>query len=121
MRKIRSNKTDRLLSNVKTRPRYFMVAVLIAAGMGIIFPDSAFSKTIYANVSERTAVEPVMLVGAVEGISRNGCRIKVISETYRNDTIELNGKCPNSLRKGERVFGTFDGKNFVFMKKRGLR
>lgn len=97
-----------------------MIAVFIAAGMGIIFPYSAFSKTIYANVSEYTTVEPVMVAGTIAGIGRNGCRIKVISETYRNDMIKLNGKCPNSLRKGERVFGAFDGKNFVFIKRRGL-
>ncbi len=88
--------------------------------MGIIFPYSAFSKTIYANVSEYTTVEPVMLVGTIAAIDRNGCKIKVISETYRNDTIDLNGKCPNNLKKGERVFGVFDGKNFVFAKRRGL-
>ncbi len=98
-----------------------IIAILIAAGMGIISPDSAFSKTIYANVSEHTAMEPVMLVGTVAAIDRGGCKIKVISETYRNDTIDLNGKCPNNLRKSERVFGTFDGKNFVFMRRRGLR
>ncbi len=97
-----------------------MIAVLIAAGIGIISPDSAFSKMIYANVSNRTAMEPVMVVGTITDIGRSGCKIKVMSESYRNDTIELNGKCPNNLKKGERVFGAFDGKNFVFMRKRGL-
>jgi len=30
-----------------------IIAVLMAVGIGIIVPDSAFSKTIYANVSVR--------------------------------------------------------------------
>jgi len=62
-----------------------------------------------------------MIVGTITGIGRNECKIKVMSESYGNDTIELNGNCPNGLKKGERVFGAFDGKNFVFAKRKGLR
>ncbi len=96
------------------------LCIMLIISFGI-FSHSAFSKTIYANVSEYTAMEPVMLVGTIAGISRNGCEIKVMSESYRNDTINLNGKCPNNLKKGERIFGVFDGKNFVFTKRRGLK
>ena len=108
---------------MKNRFRILLIITgfLMAAGIGIISPDSAFSKTIYANVSNRAAMEPVMVVGTVVNAGRNGCRIKAMSESYRNDTIELNGKCPKNLKKGERVFGAFDGKNFVFMRRRGIR
>ena len=105
--------------NKRFKIRGIIRQIILIIGFGI-FSHSAFSKTIYANVSEYTTVEPVMIAGTIVSISENGCRIKVMSESYRNDTIELNGKCPNNLRKGKRVFGTFDGRNFVFMRRRGL-
>ena len=70
-----------------------MIAVLIAAGIGIISPDSAFSKMIHANVSNHTAMEPVIAVfyevhsGKVQGtiLSISSSSISIFNSATRSD------------------------------------
>ena len=83
-----------------------------------IFGINSYSKIIFANLSNKIQVnsEPILVKGRIVNSTYNKCFIKVLSETYGGDILQVNHKCPNSLKKGKVVFGLFDGKSFVFLR-----
>ena len=90
-----------------------MVAVLMAAGIGIISPDSALSKMIHADVSNRTTIELAMMVMSSKSHLRivRGIVLRITDDSifiFDRDTNSKQNyimnnktkKLPNLLRKG---------------------
>ena len=89
-----------------------MIAVLIAAGIGIISPDSALSKMIHANVSNRTAMELAMVMSSKSHLRIvRGIVLRITDDSifiFDRDTNSKQNyiinnetkKLPNLLRKG---------------------
>ncbi len=81
---------------------------------------NSYSKIISVNLTHKiqTQSEPILVKGKIINSTKNVCSIRVLSETCGGDILKLNQRCPKDVKKRDIVFGLFDGKSFMFLKRR---